>query len=408
MKPNLHRCRLGKRVATISMAWRAEPPCGAFGFGHCGWNGKLAAVTNANGFVTAYAYDVMDRLASDGGVTYTYDAAGNRMTKTENGEAVIYTLGEGDRLASYGRARSPSAPQLVDVCGAYSYDEAGCVTRMERDGSPTLDLVWNGQYQLVSVLTNGIFAEGYAYDALGRRVATTTREGTTRHAYDEGWQVVADVDGQGNVLASYVWGERIDRLLAVKLGEATYYPLTDVQGTVWGYVDSSNAVVARWQYDAWGNVVEESVSVPALAALRYRFQGREWSAVTGLINFRMRWYDSVTGRWLSKDPIGLSGGLNLYAFTHNSPNNNIDPMGTIESGRRTDGPSLVERVKNWVKALFSSPQETVLPPTSGTAASALEGVPTFVPLLQQIDALNESIHALESGGGARPMTREVC
>ena len=50
--------------------------------------------------------------------------------------------------------------------------------------------------------------------------------------------MVADIDGQGNVLVSYVWGEGIDRLLAVKLGEATYYPLTDVQGTVWGYVDS--------------------------------------------------------------------------------------------------------------------------------------------------------------------------
>ena len=167
------------------MAWRAETPCGAFGFGHCGWNGKLAAVTNANGFVAAYAYDVMDRLASDGGVTYTYDAAGNRMTKTENGETVIYTLDEGDRLASYGRARSPSAPQSVD----------------------------------------------------------------------------------------------------------------------------------------------ESVSVPALATLRYRFQCREWSAATGLINFRMRWYDSEIGRWLSKDPIGLSGGLNLYAFCMDSPIGIIDPMG---------------------------------------------------------------------------------
>ena len=309
------------------MAWRAETPCGAFGLGHCGWNGKLAAVTNANGFVTAYAYDVMDRLASDGGITYTYDAAGNRMTKTENGETVIYTLGAGDRLASYGRARSPSAPQSVDVCGAYSYDEAGCVTRMERDGSPTLDLAWNGQCQLVSVSTNGVFAEGYAYDALGRRAATTTREGTTRHVYDEGWQVVADIDGEGNVLASYVWGEGIDRLLAVRIGGESYYPLTDVQGTVWGYVDSQNSIVARWQYDAWGNVVDESVSVPALATLRYRFQGREWSAATGLVNFRMRWYDSVTGRWLSKDPIGLSGGMNLYAFCGNNSLSFTDVMG---------------------------------------------------------------------------------
>ena len=54
-----------------------------------------------------YAYDVMDRLVSDGGVAYAYDAAGNRMTKTENGETITYTLGVGDRLASYGRAASP-------------------------------------------------------------------------------------------------------------------------------------------------------------------------------------------------------------------------------------------------------------------------------------------------------------
>ena len=42
-----------------------------------------------------YAYDDLDRLASDGGVTYTYDAAGNRMTRTEDGETITYTLGVG-------------------------------------------------------------------------------------------------------------------------------------------------------------------------------------------------------------------------------------------------------------------------------------------------------------------------
>ena len=203
--------------------------------------------------------------------------------------------------------------------GAYTYDTAGNVTRIERDGRPTLDLTWNSQYQLVSVSTNGIFAEGYTYDALSRRVSTTTLEGTTRHVYDDNWQCIADIDEQGNVVASYVWGEGIDKLLAVTIGGATYYALTDIQGTVWGYVDSQNNIVAYWQYDAWGNVVDEEVSDPALSNLRYRFQCREWSATTGLINFRMRWYDAETGRWLSKDPIGLSGGLNLYAFCACSP-----------------------------------------------------------------------------------------
>ena len=237
-------------------------------------------------------------------------------TKTENGETITYSLGAGDRLASW-------------TGGAYSYDAAGCVTRIERDGKPTLDLEWNGLYQLVSVSTNGVFAEVYAYDALGRRVSTTTAEGTTRHVYDDNWQVIADIDEQGNAIVSYTWGAGIDNLLAVKIGGATYYPLTDIQGTVWGYVDTQNNIVARWQYDAWGNVVDEEIApnVAALASIRYRFQCREWSAATGLINFRMRWYDPVTGRWLSKDPIGLSGGINLYAFCGDGPMERIDPFG---------------------------------------------------------------------------------
>ncbi|MBR3957900.1 MAG: hypothetical protein IKJ89_08625 [Kiritimatiellae bacterium] len=161
---------------------RLAAPSAAFGFGYCGWNGRLAAVTNGSGFVVQYAYDIMDRvtniswkttlgaslggfayeydalgritsrnyalggaafdrvyayddldrLASDGGVAYTYDAAGNRMTRTEDGETVTYTLGQGDRLASW-------------TGGTYTYDTAGNVTRIERDGRPTLGLAWKGR-----------------------------------------------------------------------------------------------------------------------------------------------------------------------------------------------------------------------------------------------------------------------
>ena len=77
---------------------------------------------------------------TDGDVVYTYDAAGNRMTRSEDGETITYTLGVGDSLASW-------------TGGAYTHDAAGNVTRIERDGRPTLDLVWNSQYQLVSVST---------------------------------------------------------------------------------------------------------------------------------------------------------------------------------------------------------------------------------------------------------------
>ena len=87
-------------------------------------------------------------------------------------------------------------------------------------------------------------------------------------------------------------------------------------------------VCARPNRTALGrHVVGRRVSASALALDRYRFQGREWSSATGLVNFRARWYDPVTGRWLSKDPIGLSGGLNLYAFCGNDPIGFRDPFG---------------------------------------------------------------------------------
>ena len=142
------------------------------------------------------------------------------------------------------------------------------------------------------------------------------------------------------MLRSYVWGEGIDRLLAVKIGARVYTALTDVQGTVWGYADEQGDVVAKWTYDAWGNVLSEEVDVSAaeLRAVRYRFQGRERSAATGLTNFRMRWYDAVTGRWLSKDPIGLSGGLNLYAFCGGDPINQLDCMGESTMGDIVENP----------------------------------------------------------------------
>ena len=427
---------------------RLATPSAAFDFGYCEWNGRLAAVTNASGFVVQYAHDIMDRvtniswrttsgatlggfaygydalgritsrshtlgdpsqpsspmsqssqktyayddfdcLASDGDVAYTYDAAGNRMTRTEVGDTITYTLGVGDRLASYGRAASTVPPHS----GAYFYDTAGNVTRIERDGKPTLDLTWNSQYQLVSVSTNGVFAESYTYDALNRRVSTTTLEGTTRHVYDNNWQCIADIDEQGNVVASYVWGEGIDNLLAVNISGATYYPLTDVQGTVWGYVDAQNNVVANWQYDAWGNVLSEDISpsTVALATLRYRFQGREWSAATGLINFRMRWYDTETGRWLSKDPIGLSGGLNLYVFCGGDPLNYRDPDGNV---------------------LIFAPA-LALPPVAAAAAAAIivANAPQIIEGIMRLsrELINTDTDPILKGGhskNARPSSRE--
>ena len=70
------------------------------------------------------------------------------------------------------------------------------------------------------------------------------------------------------------------------------------------------------------NVITESA-----CGNRFLFQGREYDYDTALYYFRNRWYEPETGRWLSPDPIGISGGLNLYAFCGNDPVNFVDPEG---------------------------------------------------------------------------------
>ncbi len=52
------------------------------------------------------------------------------------------------------------------------------------------------------------------------------------------------------------------------------------------------------------------------------------------MSFRARWYHAETGRWLSKDPIGIAGGLNLYVFCGSNPVNFVDPFGLFIFGSR--------------------------------------------------------------------------
>ena len=110
-----------------------------------------------------------------------------------------------------------------------------------------------------------------------------------------------------------------------------YYYLKDLANTVLALANSSGSIVESYDYDAYGNVTIRNGSgnvIPASAyGNRFLFQGREYDYTTQLYHFRARWYDPETGRWLSNDPIGISGGLNLYAFCGNDPVNFVDPSG---------------------------------------------------------------------------------
>ena len=64
-------------------------------------------------------------------------------------------------------------------------------------------------------------------------------------------------------------------------------------------------------------------------ACPFRWQTRWYDAESGHYYFLHRYYDPRLGRWLSRDPIGETGGFNLYAYCGNDPVNRHDPLGLM-------------------------------------------------------------------------------
>jgi RHS repeat-associated protein len=268
-----------------------------------------------------------------GGPRATVFMLGGRSTR-----AVKKATGEVQILDPGGTPVTISGAQLKELSkGTYLHSAAGCVTNVLYEGpahSRAVSLRWNGKYQLTSLSTDGTCTERYGYDPLGRRAWVSLGPATNYMIY-AGSHVIAEVDAAGSLRRSYTYGPGTDNLLAMTTYTSSetnaYFFLTDHQGSVHAITDDRGEIVEQYRYDAWGNVtVFDSSGTPMMQSAvgnRHLWHGREYSWATGLYYFRARWYDPVTGRWLSKDPIGIAGGLNQYVFCYNNPVTYRDPSG---------------------------------------------------------------------------------
>ncbi|AKJ28506.1 RHS repeat-associated core domain-containing protein [Caldimonas brevitalea] len=108
----------------------------------------------------------------------------------------------------------------------------------------------------------------------------------------------------------------------------------DHLGTPQELTDHEGKIAWAAQYKAWGlakAVIGEAARKAGLSN-PIRFQGQYFDEETGLHYNRYRYYDPVTGRFASKDPIGLIGGTNLHEF---APNTTAwtDPLGLARSSK---------------------------------------------------------------------------
>ncbi|MGA2069541.1 MAG: RHS repeat-associated core domain-containing protein, partial [Thermoguttaceae bacterium] len=89
-------------------------------------------------------------------------------------------------------------------------------------------------------------------------------------------------------------------------------------------------VVNHRVFSAYGQLLSQSD--PQAADCLFAYTGRPLDQATGLQNNLNRWYEAITGRWLSQDPSGLGPDANPYRYCGNGPTNGADPSGLGQTG----------------------------------------------------------------------------
>ncbi len=163
----------------------------------------------------------------------------------------------------------------------------------------------------------------YAYDAFGRRMSKTVGSSTTYYLYD-GDALIAEVDASTDqVTTAYTWGA--DGLVSDHAGTQSRFYLFDALGNARSLMDSNGNLLATAAYTAYGTPI--GTPLPSTPFGWHGEAGCRTDSETGLVFMEARYYSPALGRFVSRDPIGFDGGINLYAYCYGDPINYIDPGG---------------------------------------------------------------------------------
>ena len=154
----------------------------------------------------------------------------------------------------------------------------------------------------------------------------------TNYYYDgDSLNVLYETNGNNEIIRSYVYSES-GQLLAMRKGNDTFFYHYNAHGDVIALTDQQGKVVAKYEYDAWGNpiTVEEDSSV---ADNPFRYAGYQYDKETGMYYLIARYYHPEHGVFLSPDPDpGIKEDIlsqNGYAYTNNNPVMLVDPDGHL-------------------------------------------------------------------------------
>ncbi|RMC90818.1 sugar-binding protein [Aquitalea palustris] len=341
--------------------------------------GQLTGIADNRSGQINYRYDPVGRLleaATPKGVeSFRFDPAGNLLDNTPTADGHQDNSLLGNLLSHYAGRH-------------YRYDSRGNLIEKRVNGSLT-QLEWDGYNRLSRLTAPGGDSTEYRYDPLGRRIAKLSQGKTTLYGWDGD---VLAFETQDDVAVHYLFepGSFIplaqvhtDAIQGVKVPawnqynpydperdpllqagpepsapRAVYYYHADHLGTPQALTDAQGQLALEMDYQAWGEAREVIAEAAASAGIRnpFRFQGQYHDDESGLHYNRYRYYDPEIGRFISRDPIGLLGGINIHSYAPN-PVEWVDPLG-------------LERFPTWMPTKQGYQRQHIIP-------YSLKGHPVF-------------------------------
>ena len=310
--------------------------------------GNITQITSDLG-ATQYSYDPVGRLTDAKPDTalqalglpqeqYTYDSVHNRISSAHQPGAWKYN--QDNQLTQY-----PAQQNGQTFTTQVLYNAQG-QTKKETNSQNTKTYQYNAAGRLVHYEETGsasVVQASYRYDPNGRRISKTVAAGgatrTTYYVYGDS-SLLAEMNEQGQMETAYGWNpaERgaplwgTDPLWQAQVGGNSlsspstgyHYLHTDQLGTPQLASDQTGQMSWRGISETFGDT---KVDINSAITMNLRFAGQYFDGESGLHQNYFRDYRPQAGRYIQRDPIGLDGGINTYAYVMGNPLRYVDPNG---------------------------------------------------------------------------------
>ena len=219
-------------------------------------------------------------------------------------------------------------------------------TQEEKSGAWQRNYRYNAAERLIETSQNGQ-TTSYRYDPFGRRISKTSESGaasTTMYFLYSETGLLAEANSHGQLRKAYgfdprpallgvwstdpIWQADLTNNSLTNGATSYHYLHTDHLATPVLATDKAGSVTWKGASEAFG------ATMPTVEAtqMNLRFPGQYWDQETQThYNFN-RDYLPGLGRYVQGDPIGLDGGLNIFAYVKLNPLVDFDPRGLKPAG----------------------------------------------------------------------------